>query len=669
MTPQNEQLSLFDQLTYYEGPDIEYKSAAGGLPGDLWETYSAFANTDGGGIWLGVKQRADGTLEPHGVESPEKMRQDFWNLVNNRGKISHNLLTETSVRILPLPSGGRSLIRIDVSRASRFQRPVFVGQNPFKGTYRRNAEGDYLCTEDEVRRMFADQSQQPADSRLLRGFGIDDIHLDSLRQYRNRFASRSPNHPWLSEDDKGFLGKLEGWRRDRDSGIEGPTLAGMLMFGREQAIREPDVAPGFHLDYREHYSSDPEIRWTDRITIDGTWEGNVFQFYQQVILKLSGGPGVQSPFQVDSEGYRRASTSTHEALQEALVNALIHADYAGQGGIVIDRYQDRIEFSNPGTLLVSHEQILKGGVSECRNKSLQKMFQMMGAGDKAGSGVDKIRRSWMERHWQAPRLSESTQPDRVQLLLPMISTLPKDIMDRLDARFGDLFRALGGQEVQILVTAEQEGEVSNQRLQEMLPLHPADITRLLRSLVDKGMLNPLGNRRSARYLPVDAAPQVDPLPEDGEGRPPDDGTSIPHKGEGIPHKGTSTPDKGVSNPDKGVSPSATQHGGLSAAEEERQGVEKLPAELWEIAAPIRNRPRAEVAQVRETILALCSGRYLSLQQLSQLLGRAPDALSQHYLTPMLREDLLVLRYPDARKHPMQAYAARDLQSDVMGERE
>ena len=55
--------------------------------------------------------------------------------------------------------------------------------------------------------------------------------------------------------------------------------------------------------------------------------------------------------------------------------------------MVIERHSDRIELSNPASLLVSRVQLLQGGVSECRNKSLQLMFQLMGGGDKAGSGT------------------------------------------------------------------------------------------------------------------------------------------------------------------------------------------------------------------------------------------------------------------------------------------
>jgi ATP-dependent DNA helicase RecG len=147
--------------------------------------------------------------------------------------------------------------------------------------------------------MFADQSEDPADSRILPGFALDDIHQDSLNQFRNVFMARAP-HVWQSEDDKGLLEKLGGWRKDRSSGTEGLTLAGLLMFGKDQAIRDPSAVPGFQLDYRERFSADPAIRWTDRLTLDGTWEGNLFQFYQRVMLKLSTGPGVKKPFQTNA---------------------------------------------------------------------------------------------------------------------------------------------------------------------------------------------------------------------------------------------------------------------------------------------------------------------------------------------------------------------------------
>lgn len=622
-----QQLQLFDDLSYYEGVDVEYKSAKGGLPRDLWETYSAFANTDGGTLWLGISQR-NGVLDAHGVTDAEKLVGDFWNTLNNRGKVNRNLLTSGSVRILPVENKpGHAVIRIDVPRAGRRERPVFIGADPFHGTFRRNHEGDYRCRDDEVRRMFADQAEEPPDSRILHGFSFDDLHLDSIRQFRNRFASRAPSHPWLLEDDRGLLAKLQAWRKDRATGMEGVTVAGLLMFGKSEAITAPEAVPAFHLDYRERLADDPAIRWTDRLTLDGTWEVNLFQFYQQVVLKLGTGPGIRSPFQTDAEGYRQLGGPVHEALQEALVNALIHADYSGQGGIVIDRYLNRFEFSNPGTLLVSREQILRGSVSECRNKSLQLMFQMLGVGDKAGSGIDKIRQSWAAEHWQSPSLQETLRPDRVMLILPMVSMLPEATMRELRARFGVVFEDLSRDEVQAVVTTAIEDEVTNQRLQEILTLHRVDITKLLQGLVRKGLLVPEGFGRGTRYA-LAGAVMSSPQHANGGSSPANEGSLTANGGSSPTNEGSLTANEGSSN-----------------------------SELDTLVNAVRESERARTPVVERAILALCASRFLTLAELSQRLNRSPQRLRDVYLGKLVGRGLLELRFPDNRNHPQQAYRA------------
>lgn len=284
--------------------------------------------------------------------------------LNDRQKISRNLLSDGDVRTVT--EEGKQYVVVQVPRASRRDRPVYVGLNPLAGTYRRAEEGDYRCGEDEVRRMLADQADAPADAQVVEHFGLQDFDVETVKQYRNRFASRDPDHPWLSEDDLGLLGKVGALRRDRAAGLEGATVAGLLMFGTFGALRE--ALPAYHVDYRERLSSDPAVRWTDRLVPDGTWESNLFQFFQRVVHRLSA--DLKIPFQLDRALYRKDDTIVHEALREAVVNALIHADYRGHGGIVIERFADRIELSNPGSLLVSREQLLRGSVSECRNKAL-----------------------------------------------------------------------------------------------------------------------------------------------------------------------------------------------------------------------------------------------------------------------------------------------------------
>ncbi|WP_018138832.1 MULTISPECIES: ATP-binding protein [unclassified Thioalkalivibrio] len=640
------QTSLFDVLARHEGADTEYKSALGGLPGDLWATYSAFANTAGGTIYLGVKETDDGPVTS-GITDADRLRCDFWNTVNNPQKVSRNILEERHVSIERF--GGHEILVIEVPRASRLDRPVHVGVDPYKGTYRRNHEGDFLCNAAEVQRMFADRlDESPADSRILEHFGLDDLNSDSLAKFRNRMSSRASDHPWLAEDTVGFLTKLGGWRKDRQTGEQGLTLAGLLMFGKTEAIQDPDALPRFHLDYRERLAEDEAVRWSDRLTIDGTWEANLFEFYLRAAQKLSHDPALKVPFQSD----RRDQTDAHEALKEALVNALIHADHHGQGGIVIERFKDRFEFSNPGTLLLSQEQLIAGGVSECRNKALQRMFQMLGVGDKAGSGLDKIRHSWQAHLWQPPSLREQYRPDRVILLLPLFSVMPEDVVQSLIDRFGSAFEALSQDEAQTLVIAAMAADqsVTNQRLQEMLTLHRVDITQMLRGLVDKGMLDPHGRNRGAYYT-LAAGGDRDTeeggtlaLRFAGDPEPSPDGGSVQSSDRSVQSE-----DRSVQSEDRSVQTTGDRPLSKLSIDDPSEA-----ERLWALSAHVRDhKPRKE--ELRRVLAELCRGRYLGPADLGILVNRNPDALRHRHLRPMAREGVLRMRYPDKPNHSQQQY--------------
>lgn len=624
-TPVNTQ-NLLDALAAGEAADWEFKSARGGIPGSLWETYGAMANTVGGVIVLGVED--DGRVT--GLPDAGKARKEAWDNLNNRNKVSVNLLHEADVAVRELQ--GKPVLVIQVPQTERRQRPVFVGQNPMTGTFRRNYEGDYRCREDEVRRMFSDSSDEPFDARILDGFSQQDLDAESISQFRNRFASRVAAHPWLKLDDAEFLDKLGAIGHDRPGGKKGLTAAGLLMFGRSETITAIGGVQSFHVDFREHLSDDPGIRWTDRLTFDGTWECNLFQFYQRVILKLY--DGLKVPFELDPATMaRKGETPVHEALREAVVNCLIHADYQGQGGIIIEKYRDRFEFSNPGYLLLTRDQILRGGISECRNKVLQTMFALLGSGEKAGSGLDKIRSAWQAQNWRQPHLEETSRPDRVNLVLSKLSLLPEDALEALRRRWGAKLTRLAKEEIQALVTALVEGSVCNARLQEISAAHPADISRLLQGLVAAGMLTQSGQKRGATYHipPAPASPSL-PRPSGKQG---------------------SNAPRTVTTQDRGLPLSVPEVTTLAAG---AGPASETWNQLVALAAPY-NGKRVPTAQLRQAILCVCAQHFLTAQQLGQLLGKSSKALLNRYLTPMQRENLLEWRYPDYPNYPQQAYRA------------
>ncbi len=150
---------------YRENNRIEAKRALGGLPHSIWETYSAFANTLGGILLLGVEEAEDKSLRAAGLSDPEKLVKEFWDTVNNANKISVNILTDKDVTIRQV--GGKRIIVIQIPRAQRYDRPVYLEGNPLSGTYRRNGEGDYRCTKEEVFAMTRDASVKTQDMQVL----------------------------------------------------------------------------------------------------------------------------------------------------------------------------------------------------------------------------------------------------------------------------------------------------------------------------------------------------------------------------------------------------------------------------------------------------------------------------------------------------------------------
>lgn len=479
-----------------ETAEIEFKSAKGGFPKSFWETYSAFANTHGGTIVLGVKEK-DGifTLNNLTDDDIDKLQKDFWSGVHNKNTINACILKNDDVEVGEIE--GHKVILFHIPQAQRDQRPIHYTQDAFNGTFRRNYEGDYLCGNAEVRRMFADADiTRPADGRILKNYSWDDIDMPSFEQYRRLFATAKPSHPWHTLSNDELMRKLGGYRKDRETGEEGFTLAGILMFGKYDSIKDQTCAPKFFPDYKEIPADTSSTRWIDRIYPDGSWEANLFQFYRRVLPKLQ--QVIPTPFRLEGN-QRKDETPAHESLREAFANLCVHADYSEESSLLVYRYPHRIVFSNPGVMLISKQQFYQGGESVCRNTSLQQMFMMIGSAEKAGSGVDKILKGWETLNWKRPYPIEKAQPNKVELVMPLESLLDESVLLELNKLFGIRLEQLDSNEKIAVSMALTERIINNERLRDTLSLHPADITHMLQHLCKEDFLASSGHGRGTVY--------------------------------------------------------------------------------------------------------------------------------------------------------------------------
>ncbi len=480
-----------------ETSDLECKRAGGRdgrgkLPIDFWETYSAMANSDGGTVLLGIKQKGF-RFELKGIELIDQVKQDLFNTANNRGKVSVNLLSNTCVRTITID--GLSLLQVEIRRASREEKPVYLNGNPLGNTFVRMHEGDQRLSDEAVRRMLAEQTEDSRDARILKGFGLDDLNTESLRVYRQIFTNLKPGHPWNELETRSFLQKIGAWRMDRESGQDGLTAAGLLMFGEHTTIQE--AFPLYMLDYQERPATKNEPRWIDRLTLDGTWSGNLYDFYRKVFLKLT--EGVKVPFELDNDR-RRDESPIHVALREALCNVLVHADYSDRAAVLVVKSPAMFEFRNPGMMRIPVELALDGGYADCRNRLLHQMFRYVGIGDQSGSGISKILSCWQRYHWRAPELFDSREPsDQTMMRMRMIDLFPQELVVQLRQRFGQDYDSLSHEEQVALAIAVVEKTVTHQRFCMLSNTHPADASRFLYGLVEQGFLEQTGSSRGVVY--------------------------------------------------------------------------------------------------------------------------------------------------------------------------
>lgn len=399
----------FDISNFREGNRYEAKLAKGGLPSSIWETYSAFANTDGGLILLGIKENKDHSLKIVGVENPESLVKEFWDTINNQNKVNLNILMNKHVYVQNV--GNKNVVCIEVPKAERQLRPIYIGNNILAGTFHRNGEGDYHCTKEEISEMLRDASVATVDTKILTEMTGEVFCKDSIKAYRNVFKSTHLNHVWESLDDVDFLRKIGAMAFSPQTEKVHPTAAGLLMFGYEyEIVRE---FPLYFLDYQEKY--DTQTRWTDRVvSASGEWSGNIFDFFFKIAAKLTS--DIKRPFKLEGI-FRVDDTAVHKAIREALVNTLVNADYYGRQGVVIQKYPDKFVFSNPGNFRIPLKDAFDGGMSDPRNATILKMFSMIDIGERAGSGIPDIVATWKKEFNLMPEYIQTFSPSRTQTIL------------------------------------------------------------------------------------------------------------------------------------------------------------------------------------------------------------------------------------------------------------
>lgn len=451
-----------------EDGHFEAKSFSRGIPESLWETYSAFANTSGGTIVLGLEEPEDDQgYVIGGVRNAEGIRDELWSTLNNPQKVSINIMMDRDLKVIEVD--GKKIIVMDVPEAHRTLRPIYI-KNVNSGTYKRNGSGDYHCNGSDIAAMYRDASDA-RDGLISAEATISDLRSDSIEAYRNMMAAHNPSNDWVSEPTEEFL-RLIG-AAARSEGKMKPTIAGLIMFGDEASISAE--MPGFSLDYREYDSGGDE--WTLR-RLSGTpgWSGNLFEFYSFVINRIP--MQVGTGFKVPDGINREDDTMLIRALREMVTNAVVNADYWGRGSVTVESRRESYSVTNAGTFRIPIETAEAGGDTDPRNPRIMKMLGLIGRAEKAGTGVRMMFSACRTLNMGPPSIIEHQRPDRVNVTISYSGR-----------------RIRNGIEELVLKIISHDPKATAENMAKEIGVGKSSVMTTINKLKDEGVLSRVGGPR------------------------------------------------------------------------------------------------------------------------------------------------------------------------------
>ena len=375
---------LVSRLTRYEWSDIEFKEAVREVPKAAYETVSAFANTAGGWLVFGVRDRG-GAFEVVGVIAVDKVQNEFLSTLRSGTKLNRAVSVAESM----VETEDKTLLVFHVPESPRREKPLYLDGDIRKSFIRRGG-GDERCTPEEIERFLRDASTERYDDRPLDGLDAEEFFDPaSVRWCRGVFGDRNPGRNQALSDPE-FLAE---WGFVVEHGdCLAPTRAAVLLFGRPRHLRRilsrPVVDCQFINAAFDSWTTDQ--RWIDRVVV----EENLIQAW--LILSERYAKHAEHPFRLDPATLRRDDDPPdYVSFREAAINLLIHQDYGDPGRKASIRFfRDRTLFWNPGDAFDATDELLNPTEKDVRNPALVAAFRRIGLSEQAGTGVRAIFRNW-----------------------------------------------------------------------------------------------------------------------------------------------------------------------------------------------------------------------------------------------------------------------------------
>jgi predicted HTH transcriptional regulator len=440
---------LQEILAKEEGKTLEFKESANSLQGII-KTIIAFANTAGGTIVIGVEDRTKVVV---GVADP---LENEMRIVN---KVSESITPFFTPNIEIQSYRKKALIIIQVPYAIG---PYYLENNNEGIAYIRFGSTNRIADADTIATIKSLARNTTFDEIPCSLAPKDAIDWESIEESFESVKKKMTKHKAKS------IGIFA-----TQSGVDHPSNGGILLFGKDRSSIFPDA-----IIRCVRFSGLTRENSVDHIEIDEhlpTAVDEVLYFIKKnTFTKTKIGKA------------RRVNIPQYPpvAVREAVINAIVHADYSIKGSsMIIAIFDDRIEITNPGSVPygLTLEEALAGS-SRARNRVIARTFHLLEFIEQWGSGLQKIIQACLKNGLQEPKFEELGSQFRVTIYAAEIK---KIATEKWQQEFMEYLHSLG--------------ELSAHDAAKLWKIDVRSARRRLKKLVDEGLIAKIGISKNDPY--------------------------------------------------------------------------------------------------------------------------------------------------------------------------
>ncbi len=462
---------------------VEAKKSEQQLSNDVWESVSAFANTSGGLILLGLDENA-GFKPVERFNIDKAIDQFVSGMQNNGGKLTN----PPQYSMSRVDFEGRQILAVQISETENSLKPCFVTSKGVQnGSYKRVADKDIKLSATEIFALQNALVPSPADKSIVEGATMADLDDDIVSTI---IENEGVSHPKALRGAKTKNAQMARLNIiDQNGNVR---MGGLLAAGNYPQQYFPKLSIDVMVHPENEKSSPAGPRYLDRAVC----EGSLGEMIDDALVAVA--RNLRRVSMVEGSGRKDELEIPEEVLREAIANAVIHREYGprhvGQS-VTVDIYPDRVEIANPGGLWGGKTlENIADGASMCRNPILMRLMSATdlpsGSGRPAEGGGGGI--PFMIRVMQSKTLTAPNFESRIDGFKVCLGRSGAEIAANKEwiAKLTD--RDLGLHEQSLLLTMRKMETSTVRELHRSLMIDSDEIREMAAQFEREGLIERIG---------------------------------------------------------------------------------------------------------------------------------------------------------------------------------